>query len=210
MSHSHAEGEACQCVARAAPVQQTLDEMDWDRGIWCAVVEGNMRKVQQFLSSNSSWLEERDTAGYTALQYAVSNGNVEIINFLLSKKVFINTQTNTGRTPLHKAAVKGNSNILKILLDNGADPTIVDNEGRLPIHEAADAACLEMLSSSGPAATTPISPPVVEPTVEAKPCVAPIPDPPCVPVTTDLQPSTPQPTTSRPKLGNVFSLKKRK
>ena len=159
MSHSHGDGESCQCVARAAPIQQSIDEMDWDRGIWCAVVEGSVHKVKQFISDNHSCIEQKDTAGYTALQYAVSNNYYEIVKVLLTLGASVNTKTNTGRTPLHKGAVKGNIEIIKMLLERGADPRLVDNEGRLPIHEVTDERCLKLLSDAGPPVDTLICPP---------------------------------------------------
>ncbi|RXM94155.1 BTB/POZ domain-containing protein KCTD9 [Acipenser ruthenus] len=60
----------CSCCSHgsAAPhsVQQTLDEMDFERGIWSAAVDGDLDRVRTFLLKGTD-PNTVDRAGYTAL-----------------------------------------------------------------------------------------------------------------------------------------------
>ena len=133
-SHIHTEG--CSCLQRAAPLQQTVEEMEWDRGIWCAVVSGQIAKVETFLRTDAGrWLEARDGAGYTALHYASSNGREEIARLLLSRGCNASPTTPSGRTPLHKAASNDHAPVISTLLQHGGDPSLHDADGTYPIHD---------------------------------------------------------------------------
>lgn len=45
---------------------QTLDEMQFDRGIWPSAVNGDLQRIQRFLSKGTH-VDVADKAGYTAL-----------------------------------------------------------------------------------------------------------------------------------------------
>ena len=52
-----------------APVSQTLDEMDFERGIWGASIEGDAKRVEKLLAKGVS-ANSRDSSGYTPMHYA--------------------------------------------------------------------------------------------------------------------------------------------
>uniref|UniRef100_A0A8B9HXL4 Uncharacterized protein n=1 Tax=Astyanax mexicanus TaxID=7994 RepID=A0A8B9HXL4_ASTMX len=61
-------GKQCSCSDhRPTPsVHQTLDEMDFERGIWSAALDGDLERVRSFLAKTSD-PNIRDQSGYTAL-----------------------------------------------------------------------------------------------------------------------------------------------
>jgi ankyrin repeat protein len=59
--------------------------------------------------------------GWSALHYAASVGNEEIVKMLLVKKATVDAFSPNKTTPLMMAARSGHTGTAKILLDNGAD-----------------------------------------------------------------------------------------
>lgn len=60
-------------------------------------------------------------SGWTALHYAASVGNEEIVGLLLEKKATVDSPAPNKTTPLMMAARSGHDKTAKILLDHGAD-----------------------------------------------------------------------------------------
>lgn len=118
---------------------QTLDEMEFERGIWSAALEGNTSRVQQLLSKGTH-VDIVDAAGYTALHYAARSGRVDICKILLQSSANVNATTRAGfATPLHRAAFAGKEQIVELLLESGADPKLQDVDGRTALHRAVEA-----------------------------------------------------------------------
>ncbi|XP_059819293.1 ankyrin repeat domain-containing protein 39 isoform X3 [Hypanus sabinus] len=115
-------------------VHQTLEEMDFDRGIWSAACNGEFSKVQSFLEKGTD-PNSPDLSGYTALHYASRRGDYQICEYLLKKGANSNAQTKGGATPLHRAAYCGHLPVLKLLLSYGATPAITDDDGATPLHK---------------------------------------------------------------------------
>lgn len=63
---SHIHDASCSCTVNSAPYSQTLHEMDFERGIWTAAVNGETERVQSYIDKNIS-PDILDTSGYTAL-----------------------------------------------------------------------------------------------------------------------------------------------
>lgn len=64
----HHQGDSG-CCAQPSPtpsLTQTLDELDWERGIWNAALSGDLAGVQKLLSSQCD-VNTVDKSGYTAL-----------------------------------------------------------------------------------------------------------------------------------------------
>lgn len=93
--HSHA----------SSGVSQTLDEMEFERGIWYPAQHGEPEEVEKLIHRG---VDIRDKSGYTALHYAARNGHVNVCTLLLEYGADINATTKCGcATALHRAASAG-------------------------------------------------------------------------------------------------------
>ena len=61
-----------------------------------------------------------DAAGWTALMFASTNGNLELVKYLLSKKTDVNLKAEDGSTALNLAVKNKYDEIIKVLKANGA------------------------------------------------------------------------------------------
>eukprot|EP01022_Parablepharisma_sp_SALTPOND_P025582 TRINITY_DN59_c0_g7_i1.p1 TRINITY_DN59_c0_g7~~TRINITY_DN59_c0_g7_i1.p1 ORF type:complete len:795 (+),score=65.68 TRINITY_DN59_c0_g7_i1:112-2496(+) len=71
---------------------------------------------------------------FTALHFAVSEGQIEAVELLLSCKAPIEAVTTSLRTPLHIACNRGNLEIIEILVAAGANINAQDKDGNTPTH----------------------------------------------------------------------------
>ncbi|XP_069476362.1 ankyrin repeat domain-containing protein 39 [Ambystoma mexicanum] len=141
-SHScrHIEGAPCCAhVSSAAPrsVHQTLEEMDFERGIWSAAMDGDLGRVKKFIELGTD-PSLPDKSGYTALHYASRQGHLSICELLLTSGAHCNAQTHGGATPLHRASYCGHNEVAQLLLSHGAKPETVDDDGMTCLHKAAE------------------------------------------------------------------------
>uniref|UniRef100_A0A1B6LPG5 Uncharacterized protein n=1 Tax=Graphocephala atropunctata TaxID=36148 RepID=A0A1B6LPG5_9HEMI len=138
------------CTHQQTSVQQTLDELDFERGIWTAALDRDESRVKMLLAKGTC-VDARDNAGYTALHYAVRKGNTSMCKLLLAAGASVNVTTKAGlATPLHRAAMEGHMDVISLLLKSGADPLAKDAEGRTAADRARDnhhEAVLELLKS---------------------------------------------------------------
>ncbi len=67
--------------------------------------------------------------GWTALHYAASSGNLEIIRHLLEQSAFIDAESPNRTTPLMMAARSGHRDAVALLLAEGADATLRNELG---------------------------------------------------------------------------------
>ncbi|XP_037113787.1 ankyrin repeat domain-containing protein 39 [Syngnathus acus] len=134
------DGEHC-CSCCTLPVSssvfQTVNEMDFERGIWSAAMDGDLRRVQSLIQKGTH-PNLRDSAGYTALHYASRSGHLIVCKFLLENGACACPQTPGGATPLHRAAFCGHVDVVRLLLVHKADPMISDDDGASPLHKAAE------------------------------------------------------------------------
>lgn len=84
-----------------------------------------------------NYINERTNEGYTALHYAVINGNIKFVNLLKDNGAKIEVTTNIGKNAIHLAA-EGNqpSMILYLMLNEALDINSVDENGGTPLHWA--------------------------------------------------------------------------
>ena len=115
---------------------QSLDELDFERGIWQAAIDNNVAKVKHLVENGTS-PDKRDNAGYTALHYASRAGNIRIIEYLLDHGADPNAQTKTGKdTPLHRASYQGHDIIVSLLMKRGANPLLQNADGETALHKS--------------------------------------------------------------------------
>ncbi|GFT36276.1 ankyrin repeat domain-containing protein 39 [Nephila pilipes] len=118
-------------------VEQSLDEVAFEKGIWGTALDGNIEKLKSILSRGDD-PSIPDSSGYTALHYASRNGKVEACRILLQNGANPNAQTHGGATPLHRAAFLGHLNIVSLLLRYKANPCICDSDGKTALHKAVE------------------------------------------------------------------------
>lgn len=87
----HKHSHTC-TISTASSLFQTLDELEFERGIWFAAQNGDLQRVKKLLNQGTS-VDKRDNAGYTALHYAARAGYVDVCKFLLSNGADINAAT---------------------------------------------------------------------------------------------------------------------
>lgn len=127
----------CSCPGGVPGVQQTLEEMDFERGIWSAALDGDLGRVKSFVQKPTD-PSQPDSAGYTALHYASRNGHYAVCQFLLENGAKCDAQTHGGATALHRASYCGHTEIAQLLLSHGSDPRLVDSDGMTSLHKAAE------------------------------------------------------------------------
>ena len=77
MSHSHSQDSCCQSAPPSSTLQ-SLDELDFERGIWGAAREGEDGRLVALLEKGVQ-ASSRDSSGYTALHYAARAGHVDTV-----------------------------------------------------------------------------------------------------------------------------------
>lgn len=132
--HQHSNGASCCQSQTNKSVVQTIDEMEFERGIWTAALYSDIPRLQSFIDKDKT--NDCDNSGYTALHYAARNGNLEACQLLLSAGANVNAQTNGGVTALHRATMMGHLNIAKLLISRNANAAIQDSDGFTSLHRA--------------------------------------------------------------------------
>ncbi|XP_041854251.1 ankyrin repeat domain-containing protein 39 [Melanotaenia boesemani] len=135
-----AEKHNCSCCSHptsSPSVHQTLSEMDFERGIWSAAMDGDLKRVKSLVQKGTD-PNLRDSAGYTALHYGSRSAHLAVCKFLLENGACASPQTPGGATPLHRAAYCGHIDVVRLLLQHRADPMICDDDGASPLHKAAE------------------------------------------------------------------------
>lgn len=133
---SHCDNHSCHSTGTS--VCQTLDELDFERGIWYAAQYGDLERVKKLISQGC-YVDIKDKSGYTALHYAARAGHLDVCKYLLTKGADINAVTKCGEaTSLHRAASVGKYEIVKFLIENRADVSRKDTDGKTVLHRAAE------------------------------------------------------------------------
>ncbi|XP_011693692.1 PREDICTED: ankyrin repeat domain-containing protein 39 [Wasmannia auropunctata] len=136
MEHSDDHKTCCELTASRYNVCQTVDEIGFERGIWTAALEGDVDRVNKLLRKGV-FVDQPDSAGYTALHYATRGGHIRVCEILLEHGAQVNACTRGMRaTPLHRAAGTGHAEVVELLLRHGAAPDLTDADGRTALHRA--------------------------------------------------------------------------
>ncbi|XP_015835535.1 ankyrin repeat domain-containing protein 39 isoform X1 [Tribolium castaneum] len=129
----------CECGEHSGPnsVSQSLDELEFERGLWSAAQYGDLDRALHLLNKGFG-VDQRDAAGYTPLHYAARNGHLDICKLLVAKGACLDAVTCQGKaTPLHRAATVGKFEIVKFLVENKANCRLKDADGKTALHRAA-------------------------------------------------------------------------
>jgi|GEM_PF-3134159 len=104
--------------------------------LYWAASNGNLKRVKSLLTFRPELVNELDFKyGQTALHWAVSRSQIQIISVLLASGADVNLQSKDGKTPLHRVS---DVHVAQQLLQAGANPNIHDHEdGKSPLHWAA-------------------------------------------------------------------------
>ncbi|WP_068673995.1 M48 family metallopeptidase [Oceanobacillus sp. Castelsardo] len=95
-----------------------------------AYMEDDMELLQQLISEGAD-IDEKDSDGFTLLQYAVTWGDMEATQWFIQNGADVNTTDNWGSTPLINAVYNAAGvEIVEQLLENGADKSLTDSEGK--------------------------------------------------------------------------------
>ncbi|KAG8574653.1 hypothetical protein GDO81_009261 [Engystomops pustulosus] len=107
-----AQGAGCDgCCTGASPgVRETVQEMDFQRGIWSAAMDGDLKRVQRFVEKGTD-PNLADNFGYTAL--AAEGGHRDLSLYLLHRyKGLLELRDGRG----HTAADLAPSSIAQVFL----------------------------------------------------------------------------------------------
>eukprot|EP01060_Flectonema_neradi_P039828 TRINITY_DN891_c4_g1_i1.p1 TRINITY_DN891_c4_g1~~TRINITY_DN891_c4_g1_i1.p1 ORF type:complete len:203 (+),score=53.10 TRINITY_DN891_c4_g1_i1:43-651(+) len=97
--------------------------------------DDDIEMVQTIIDYDTSFVNEQDGQGRTALHMACANGHSEILKVLLTAKPDADKVTTEGSTALHFAASNGNESCIAQLLAAGFSITAKNKFGRKPIDE---------------------------------------------------------------------------
>lgn len=100
-----------------------------DTALMLAAYKNNVAAVKALLDKEA----EPNTTGWTALHYAATVGNDEIVQMLLDASAYIDAGSPNNTTPLMMAARGGQILTVKLLLDSGADATLKNDVGMTAI-----------------------------------------------------------------------------
>jgi ankyrin repeat protein len=112
--------EALRLLDSRASVNVTDESVERKTPLHMACRQSHLTLAVALLDRNAA-VNQTDNRGWTALNYAASNGSKQIVELLLDHNGNVNTQTKNGNTPLHNAASKGFSDVAALLVDRGAD-----------------------------------------------------------------------------------------
>ncbi|MEO8838085.1 MAG: ankyrin repeat domain-containing protein [Herbaspirillum sp.] len=112
-------------LLKARAVNLDLRAKNGDTAMMLAAFSGNLPAVKALIQQGA----QVNQTGWTALHYAASVGNNEIVQLLLDNYAYIDAESANKTTPLMMAARGGHILTVKLLLDEGADVGIKNNLG---------------------------------------------------------------------------------
>lgn len=125
------------CGGVSSGIFQTLSELDFEKSIFSAALNGDVTRVKLLISKDSGLPRATDSFGYTALHYAARAGHVEVCRELLQAGAEVDSRTGEGgQTALHRAALCGHLVVVQELVRAGADVGAADGDGETPLHKA--------------------------------------------------------------------------
>ena len=92
-----------------------------------ACIEVLVRKVN---------VDQKDKRGDTALHWACSRGNLEVVKLLTTNGATVNAKNNSGATPIFIACYNGHYEAVDYLIQKGASLSLQNMNGDTPLHIA--------------------------------------------------------------------------
>ncbi|XP_051691834.1 ankyrin repeat domain-containing protein 39 isoform X2 [Oryctolagus cuniculus] len=137
------DGPCCSRPSAVPGVQQTLEEMDFERGGRDSATEAitaSSQGLYQPEAGMGSWSQD------ATQHYASRNGHYAVCQFLLESGAKCDAQTHGGATALHRASYCGHTEIARLLLSHGCNPRLVDDDGMTSLHKAAEKGHVDICS----------------------------------------------------------------
>ena len=116
MSKEHGHS-CCSASCGSSGLQQTLDELEFEKSIFFACVNGDLERCKHLIDKQGrSIVDHQDQSGYTPLAYAARNNQLKICQLLVATNADPNLKTKSNQmTPLHRATLMGHSEVVKLL-----------------------------------------------------------------------------------------------
>lgn len=128
---------------RGCPVDIFEDDIKSDTILIAACRMGKVDVVKIALEGGAK-NDPHPAFGQTALQAAVSGGNIDCARLILetaaqsgANKIIVNHEDDSKEAPILVAARCGNMPMLKLLLDHGSSLLLIDAQGRTCLHSAS-------------------------------------------------------------------------
>lgn len=113
-------------LIQATGIQLDKRNLNDETPLMLAALRGHVDLSRLLLSKGA----DVNKPGWTALHYAASGEQTEIVRMLLDRFAYVDAEAPSGNTPLMMAVMYGPEANITLLLDSGADPTLRNNAGR--------------------------------------------------------------------------------
>lgn len=135
----HSKNCVSSCNISQFGCEQTLEEIDFERSIYYACVNGDLGRVKKFIDQDRKWVNHLDKHGYSALHYAARNNFIDICKYLLENGADVHAKTKSCQsTALHRACLIGNFEIVKLLLNFNSNIFEKDSDLKTPFHRSLE------------------------------------------------------------------------
>ncbi|CAH1776801.1 unnamed protein product [Owenia fusiformis] len=139
------QGHICGHSVAVLSTHQTLKEMEFERGIWSFVLDGEIDKIKDYFFKGGD-PNLKDSSGYAPLHYSCRSGNADITQLLLENGADVNCRTRSGGvTPLHRACMRGHVDVAKILMKYNANISVQDNDGKTCLNKTVENGHLDVI-----------------------------------------------------------------
>ena len=127
--------KVAQILIKAPKIDLNPMSADGETPLMMAVFKGLNELAIQMIEQGA----DVNQPGWTALHYAATAGNVQLIKILLDKHAYIDAESPNKTTPLMMAAHYGTPGAVKLLLEEGADVSLKNDLGLTAIDFAQQA-----------------------------------------------------------------------
>jgi 26S proteasome non-ATPase regulatory subunit 10 len=123
--------------------------------IACSLKDGTGESLVDLLLQKDADVNAQSFNGQTALHFAASKANLDIVRKLIVHKASVRVKDKRGQLASHRAAAVGSVPILKLLLQNRSPANATDMDGMTALHHAISEghgqAALELLKAGAEA-----------------------------------------------------------